>query len=198
MQRKSRNELRKLGKDNPKLLCKVACRSLYAYAYVRIAKLSKRPKRKIHADIKLQRPQSAAKSPTDVKIEPESSSEEESSDEYSDEDSEDELEISPLPEKRPDDPLGATRYDTIKAVWRPKSLPVSADSVREGLKDFWELARTIRDRWKTDAAAVTQAEEKKRLGELPLLKSRVKDQRNMMEAALKSALEHGHIAILEV
>lgn len=75
---------------------------------------------------------------------------------------------------------------------------MSADEIRTGLKDYWEVVRTIRDRWKTDSEAVIQAEEKKRIGELPLLKSRVKDQRDMIEVALKAALDFGHRNIMEL
>lgn len=143
-------------------------------------------------------PPKAIQTPSGIKYESVSPSEESSSEEDSDY-SDDELgEPSPLPPKRPDNPVEAVKYDAIKALWRSRSFEVSADEIRTGLKDIWEVVRTIRDRWKADAAAVTDAEEKKRLSELPLLRSRVKDQRDMMEAALKSALEHGHRNILEV
>lgn len=85
----------------------------------------------------------------------------------------------------------------MKATWRSKRFNVDAAEIRSALKEFWEVVRTIRDRWKTDTAAVTEAEDKKRIGELPLLRSRVKDQRDMFEAALKAALQHGHRTILE-
>lgn len=90
------------------------------------------------------------------------------------------------------------KYDTIKALWRSRRIGTSSDSIKEGLKEFWEVVKTIRDRWKTDAAAVQEAEEKKKLGELPLLRSRVKDQRDMIEIALKAAVDHGHISIVEL
>lgn len=94
--------------------------------------------------------------------------------------------------------MEAVKFDAIKATWRSKRFEIDSSEIRVGLKDFWEVVRTIRDRWKTDTAAVTEAEEKKRHGEIPLLKSRVKDQRNMLEAALLAALQHGHKSILEL
>jgi hypothetical protein len=74
--------------------------------------------------------------------------------------------------------------------------PVHPAVIRESLVDFWEVVKTIRDRWKADASAVTEAEEKKRVGELPLLRSRVKDQRDMIEAVFRAALKHGHRDII--
>lgn len=132
----------------------------------------------------------------------ESSSESDSSDDASAyESSEEEGEVaepSPLPGSRPQSPLEATRYDAIKALWRPRNLPVTPSDIREGLKSYWDLVRTIRDRWKSDAAAVKEAEEKKRNSELPLLQDRVKSQRDMIEVALKAALEYGHKHITEL
>lgn len=131
-----------------------------------------------------------------------SSSEIESSYDDSDYDSsDDELEItepSPLPPTRPPEPLKAVRYDTIKAVWLPRQRPAEADKIRNALKDFWEVVRTIRDRWKTDGEAVKKAEEAKKLNELPLLRERVKSQREMLEVALQTANEFGHPDILRL
>ena len=45
---------------------------------------------------------------------------------------------------------------------------------------------------------MTEAETKNRENELPLLKSRVKDQREMMESAFRAALKHGSRAIVEL
>lgn len=183
VRRRSRNELRRLAGNDPKLL----------------AKLGK--KQKTHSSaLKAQRPPTKQWQPMPgIKYEGQSSSEESSDDDDSSEYSEDELsEPSPLPLKRPDSPLEAVKYDTIRALWQSRRFQVDSDKIRTGLKDYWEVVRTIRDRWKTDAAAVTDAEEKKRIGELPLLKSRVKDQRDMIEVAFKTALEHGHPSILEL
>lgn len=75
---------------------------------------------------------------------------------------------------------------------------MTPSDIREGLKSYWDLVRTIRDRWKSDAAAVKEAEEKKRNSELPLLQDRVKSQRDMIEVAFKAALEYGHKQITEL
>ena len=123
------------------------------------------------------------------------SSSEESDSEYSDSD----LEVSeppPLPDKRPSAPLDAVRYDTIKAVWASPSRPADAEEIRNALKNFWEVVRTIRDRWKSDGNALKQAEEAKKRSELPLLKDRVNSQRDMMQSSIKAALEFGHRDVL--
>ena len=43
----------------------------------------------------------------------------------------------------------------------------------------------------------TAAEEKNRKGELPMLRSRVKDSRDMIEVAFKAALQHGNRTIVQ-
>lgn len=162
--------------------------------------LSNRHRKKTHSKPRAQKPAFPTKSwqPTPgIKYEGDSSSSEYTSSDESDYSDDELAEPSPLPAKRPDTPLEAVKYDTIKALWHSKRFEVDVDDIRAGLKDFWEVVRTIRDRWKTDTAAVTEAEEKKKHGEIPLLQSRVKDQRNMLEVALTAALQHGHPGILE-
>ncbi|GAB7341357.1 hypothetical protein MBLNU457_7617t1 [Dothideomycetes sp. NU457] len=185
-QRKSRTELRRLAADDPKLLAKLGKK-----VPKKAAGLNKAPKettRIIKSVVTPAGVKHEVQSPSDY-----SSSEEDSSD-Y---ESEDEQPF-PLPSKRPDDnPLEAVKYDATKALWRGGRY-IASSEIRAGLKDYWEVVRTIRDRWKADAAAVVEAEEKNRKGEVPLLKSRVKDQLNMIEVAFKAALEHGHKSILEL
>ena len=207
LQRRSRNELRRLAEGDPKLLGEFSHFAKVENASNELlARLGQKVARKASAASKLVQPSKpraplkAIQTPSGIKYESVSSSEESSSEEDSSEsDSDDELsEPSPNPVKRPENPLEAVKYDSIKALWRSRRFDVDSDDIRGGLKDYWEVVRTIRDRWKDDTAAVTKAEEKKRIGELPLLKSRVKDQRDMMEVSLKAALEHGHKGILEM
>jgi predicted CopG family antitoxin len=97
-----------------------------------------------------------------------------------------------MPGARPQDPIGATRYDTAKAVFLPRNVYAEDEDIRTGLKNFWNLIKTIRERWKKDSEAVKEAAEAKKDSELPMLKDRVKNQRDMMEAALNTAIEFGH------
>ena len=186
--RKSRNELRKLAGNDQKLLAK-------------LGKKSAKRDRSLASTAKQMHLATTNASPTaeKIKYQDDSSSEEESS---SDEDSDstyssdDATGPSPNPLKRPDSPREATEYDTVKALWRGKRNGIGSESIRKGIVDFWEIIKTIRDRWKADSNAVTDAETKNRENELPLLKSRVKDQRDMMESAFKAALKHGHREII--
>lgn len=182
--RKSRNELRALAGNNTALLAKIGKKSM---KHRTLSGLSKGVKA----------PTASSSTPgSHIKYEQESSSEDESSDDDSSAYSDDDDTDSPLPDKRPEDSKGAVEYDTIKALWRSKRKAVTGAVIRESLVDFWEVVKTIRDRWKADASAVTEAEEKKRVGELPLLRSRVKDQRDMIEAVFRAALKHGHRDII--
>jgi hypothetical protein len=186
--RKSKNELRKLAGNDQSLLAKIGKKAL-----------KKTPLGIAPSGARQFTGPKGPGSPTEsIKYEGDSSSDDESSDDESSYTSDEDLEGSPLQSKRPDNPKEAVEYDTTKALWRPKRRPVSGESIKQGMVAFWEIIRTIRDRWKTDTQAVTEAEEKKRAGEIPLLKSRVKDQRDMIEAAFKAALKHGHRSIVEM
>lgn len=119
----------------------------------------------------------------------------ESSDESEYTDDEDD-EPSPLPTSRPDEPHQAVRYDVIKTTWFPRKSQPSSEKIKASLRDFWEVLNTIQKRWRADSKAVTEAEEQKKTGELPVLKSRVASQRDLLQSALKSALEFGHADVL--
>lgn len=181
--RNSRNELKRKFKDDPKLQAKLSSK----------ISLSDRSS---NASTK----SNSASSPKVDAIKYESDSDSDSDSDvslYSDE--EDDLAGAPLPSKRPEDSAkGAVEYDTIKALWRNRRKTIDASSIRKGLGDFWEVVKTIRDRWKADTQAVQDAEAKKRVGDLALLKGRVKDQRDMLEVAFRAALKHGFKSIIEL
>lgn len=187
--RKSRKELRKVAANDPALLAKIAKRT---------AKLKQRTFSNASTTVRPFTSVKVADRASDtIKYEEEESSEEDSSDD--DDDSaytsgEDESDT-PLPAVRPDSLNEGIEYDTIKAVWRSKRTNVQSATIKTGLAAFWEIVKTIKDRWRADAEALKMAEEKKRLSELPLLKSRVKDQRDMIETAFRTALKYGHKAI---
>jgi hypothetical protein len=133
----------------------------------------------------------------DVSDTSDDSSEYESDSEYESE----EEEVCPNPSARPDEPLGATRFDTIEAVWQPGVLryrPLEVARIRDGVKGFWEVVRTIRDRWKSDSQDLKEAESAKKVKDIPLFKSRVKTQLAMMQVSLEAAWEHGHPDIVSV
>ena len=179
--RKSRSELRALAANNPGALSRIGKRSKASLAATRPL---------LSSDVAgAQRAKDEADSSTD-----ETSSDDDSA--YSDD--EDDESDSPLPSKRPETPKGGVEYDTIKALWRSKRKTVDGETMKKCLVDFWNLVKTIRDRWKSDTAAYTEAEEKKKTGELPLLQNRVKDGRDMIEVAFRAAFKYGHRGIVEL
>jgi hypothetical protein len=186
--RAPRNELKRQAKDNPKLLAKLGAKFAIAD---RTSSASSRPSSAASTA-------QSSQSNEGIKYESESESDSDSDVSlYSDE--EDDLAGAPLPNKRPEESAkDAVEYDTIKALWRNKRKTIDASSIRKGLGDFWEIAKTIRDRWKADTQAVLDAEAKQRVGDLALLKGRVKDQRDMLEVAFRTALKHGFKGILEL
>lgn len=187
--RHSRNELKAMAKNDPKLISKLTSKPLD-----RAGAFTQRVGQAANTG-------SPGQAAGNIKYEGDSDSDSDSSESdvslYSDE--EDDLAGAPLPSKRPDeDPKQAVEYDTIKALWRNKRKTIDATSIRKGLGDFWEIVKTIRDRWKDDTNAVTDAEKKGKVGDLALLKSRVRDQRDMLEVAFRTALKHGFRPIIEL
>jgi len=124
-----------------------------------------------------------------------SSSDEDDEDE-SDE-SGDDVPLPPLPAVRPTTALGGIEYDTIKTLWRGPNQYISGDDIRASLAAYWEIIKTIRDRWLKDAADVKVAEDTKKVNEIPLLQERVAGSRNMLEVTLKTSIEHGSSDIIE-
>ncbi|TKA30718.1 hypothetical protein B0A50_02438 [Salinomyces thailandicus] len=179
--RRSKNDLRKLAGNDATLLAKIGKKSHKKEKPIGLSN---------HAVAK------DAGSPR-IKYEGDSSSSEESSDDDDDSSytSGEESERAPLPSRRPEGIKDAVEYDTIKALWRPKRKTITGEQIKKAMGDFWEVVKPIRDIWKADTAALSQAEEKNKVSEL--LKSRVKDQRDSLETALRAALKYGHRSIVE-
>ncbi|KAE9979811.1 hypothetical protein EG328_000659 [Venturia inaequalis] len=171
--RKSQNELLLMSGADPSLKAKIAKRT-----------------KKIH--VPKYRPSVAGQSPASLSSDSDSSD----YDSDSDYDSEPEPEKFPLPGARPQDAIGATRYDSAKAVFLPRNVYVENEALRLGLKHFWNLIKTIRERWNKDSEAVKEAAEAKKDSELPMLRDRVKNQRDMMKVALDTAIEFGHADLI--
>ncbi|KAF2488453.1 hypothetical protein BU16DRAFT_545453 [Lophium mytilinum] len=180
MPRKSKREIRILAANDKHLSTKITKKS------------GKKSSATLRAP-RIRTELSSAQSPTSLKREySDSASETDSSDDSDYSSDEETPEPSPLPDSRPEEPKAAVNYDVTKAIWLPSKSSARPEQIRTALVDFWEVVRTIRDRWRLDNAAVKQAEEKKRVSELPMLRSRVGSQQAMMEVALKTALERGH------
>lgn len=122
-------------------------------------------------------------------------SDSDSYDDSSDDDSDysdEEDEPSPLPATKPEEPQGAFRYDIIKASWSPHRSPASTEKIKTSLKQLWEIFNTIQNRWRLDSKLLKEAEDQKKTGELPVLKRRVAEQRDLLQSALASSLEFTH------
>lgn len=141
-------------------------------------------------------PTSALSKDSPVSLSSETSSSESDSDYDSDSSASPPPEKSPLPSTRPTKAADAMRYDTIKAVWFPRNKFVENERILKGLADFWEVVRTIRERWKNDKEDVKKALEAKKISEVSMLKERVEGQLDMMEKVLKAATEFGHPDLL--
>jgi hypothetical protein len=188
VKRNSRAELKRQVKDNPRLQAKLSSKisqsDRSAAATNRPANAASPTQSAYSNDGTKDGSDSDSESNTDVSL-------------YSDESGD--LAGAPLPAKRPEESVkDAVEYDTTKALWRNRRKSVDAASIRKGLGDFWEVVKTIRNRWKTDIQAVEEAEAKERVNDLALLRSRVKDQRDMLEVAIRTALKHGFKSIIEL
>ncbi len=57
--------------------------------------------------------------------------------------------------------------------------------------------KAVRDTWKSDAAALQQAEAEAKAQNLQQLKNKVSEDRRLMEVILAKTMEHGHRDIIE-
>ena len=134
------------------------------------------------------------------------SSPESASDSASDDDSdytsesEDEAETeepSPLPPSRPSDPSKAVEYDILKAVWAPRNRVLQGTAIRSSLGEYWNLIKSIRDKWKSEMTLLQQAELKKDSGKLAQLRPSVANHRHLLEKCIRLTLNKGHRDIIE-
>ena len=98
----------------------------------------------------------------------------------------------PLAPSRPDDPVEATKYDVVKAVWAKRSSNLTGPVIRAALGDYWNVIKAIRDNWKTETTALQQAEEGKDQSKIKNCQRRAAEQRRIMESAIDLTLKHGH------
>ena len=144
------------------------------------------------------RASSTAESPPSV----ESSSDSEADDRDSDYETGSEQEIepeepSPLPASRPEDPIKAVEYDTIKAVWAKRRVILSGAVIRSALSEYWNIVKGIRDKWKTEVSLFQQASEKQEKGKIVEYERRAANQRKLLESCIRLTLKHGHPDIIE-
>lgn len=131
---------------------------------------------------------------------PDASSGSESS---SDESDESDLEVqepdepSPIPATRPNEPIAAVEYDTLRAVWSPRNKPPRVDKVKDALVAFKEVVKSVRDTWKDRTQAMKMAENKDENDKAAKIKEEVVLQRRVINAVVSTTLEKGHPKIVE-
>ena len=106
-------------------------------------------------------------------------------------------EPSPLPATRPADPNKAIEYDVIKAVWARKNVGLSGTVIRTALGEYWNIFKTIRDKWKSKTTSLQQAIEKKDQIGIKTYERRVVESRRLLESCINLTLKHGHPDIIE-
>lgn len=106
-------------------------------------------------------------------------------------------ELSPIPETRPSDPLGAARYDALRAVWSPRNRSPNAEKVKNALVAFKNVVKAVRDTWKELSQAMKTAENQGENDKATQLKNEVVFQRRLMDVVVSTTLEMGHPMIVE-
>ena len=106
-------------------------------------------------------------------------------------------EPSPVPANRPVDPNKAIEYDVIKAVWAKKNVGLSGTVIRTALGDYWNIFKTIRDKWKGKTTSLQQAIEKKDQANIKTYERRIIESRRLLESCISLTLKHGHPDIIE-
>jgi hypothetical protein len=102
-----------------------------------------------------------------------------------------------LPLERPDDPEGAIRHDTIKALWLTKLRVPTADEISQSLKSFWDVMSGLRDQITALQTEIKALEGNGTGNELTSRKSKLDKTRSLIDVAVEAALKRGHPQNLE-
>ncbi|MCJ1282706.1 hypothetical protein MMC26_002031 [Xylographa opegraphella] len=122
----------------------------------------------------------------------ESGSDEES-DYESDSDEQPETDIPDiLQSARPTDSMKAIEYDVVETVWRQPNQRVGPEDIRSALGRYEKLIKELRDKWKQEENAVTQAEEKKDQALVDKCKARAAARLKVLENACRLTEQYGH------
>ncbi len=113
-----------------------------------------------------------------------------STDDSSDDDSED-TEAFPLDSEKPLDPIGATRYNVAKMLWRPQGRQLDRGDITAAVTAFSEIVNKHKARWDSiekDETAKAQPPD--------FIKRRFEQERQLIGAWVSAANEFGHGVIL--
>jgi hypothetical protein len=105
-------------------------------------------------------------------------------------------EPSPIPPERPQEPEGAIRYDTLKAVWFPRNGRPAGSAVKNAMILFSDTIKGVRDAWKTRSEALKVAENQNQEDKIPSIKKDVIFQRRLIDVIINTTLEYGHPAFV--
>lgn len=128
-----------------------------------------------------------------AQVELSSSGDEASSEEDSEYESDDGVdESSPLPSLRPSDPVKAMEYDVIRSMWFKKSKHLGGNTIREALGSYWTLLKPMRDKWKAEITAITEATTKNDQVTVENHKTIASKYRSILNAAFRATVRYGH------
>ena len=131
---------------------------------------------------------------------PSSSEDASSSDDDSEEGSDyddGEDEKSPLPSTRPNDPAKAMEYDVIKILWFKHSMRLGGSTIRGALGSYWELIKPVRDAWKAEYSAISEAEAKNDKVKAERHRTAASRYRIILESAFQATSQYGHSDLVE-
>ena len=152
--------------------------------------------KKLKMSSKSQKSQTPAVSMGTQVASPSSDEESPSSEEGSDDDSEydgaEPAQISPLPASRPQEPDKALEYDVIKVLWHKRRTQLTGSTIRGALGAYWSLIKPVRDAWKTEYSAISEAEAKNDKLKVEQHKLLANHHRKILEAGIQATAEHGH------
>ena len=99
----------------------------------------------------------------------------------------------------PSDERGKSLYRAVQAVWSPRNRPVDPDKVRNGIANYGETIRALRDAWKTRNETLRKAElpNSPTAADASRLKEEVARYRQLLEVVMVKSLQYGHMGIVK-
>lgn len=125
-----------------------------------------------------------------------SSEESESEDELQIDEPEPEMKPALLALEAPTELKARAVYDAVSAVWSPRNLPATADTVKKGGLLYSDTIKRLKDAWKPENEALTAAENANNTVKVAMLKERVEAYRETLKKILDRTDLYGHPAHL--
>ncbi|KAI9891512.1 MAG: hypothetical protein M1814_002635 [Vezdaea aestivalis] len=100
-----------------------------------------------------------------------------------------------FPQSRPTNAIAAAKYDSAKALWRSHNINPTTEQFQESLKSFGSLMTGLKQK-ATDLQTAYREAAASKSRQTPSIKAQLDASRDVIDAAIWAAVQHGHNEVL--